>query len=240
MTEAKAPATIKVRVGFPLAERPYHGEFTLDTTVGTVRARAMAEFGASEDARFVYYLTHKDDRQADETTIGNLVGKARALKFTLVKQITQGWARPVVDAETKLNLEADEAAVGNFLEKHGGRLERDPGEPGIYWATLRPKNTTEEEYYARVAWSCYPHAPPSVKFADHVCGSLNVTSAWPVAPGFRPTSFDICKPLTAEGFALHPEWHTGPDAWPTTGNPFLWVVQTLQHDLDTGYEGRSA
>ncbi len=90
MTAAKAPATIKVRVGFPLAEGPYHGEFAPDTTVGTVRARAMEEFGASEDARFVYYLTHKNDRQADEAAIGSVADKARSLKFTLVKQITQG------------------------------------------------------------------------------------------------------------------------------------------------------
>ncbi len=145
----------------------------------------------------------------------------------------------MVDAETKLNLEEDEVAVRNFLEEHGGRLERDPGGPGVYWATLRPRSMPEEEYYAWLAWSGYPHAPPSVKFANRVGGRLDVTSAWPVAPGFRPTAFDICKPLTAEGFALHPEWRAGPEAWPTTGNPFLWVVQTLQHDLDTGYGGRS-
>lgn len=40
--------------------------------------------------QYSYYLTHKDDRQTDETTIGSLAGRARAVKFTLVKELTQG------------------------------------------------------------------------------------------------------------------------------------------------------
>jgi hypothetical protein len=39
---------------------------------------------------------------------------------------------------------------------------------------------------------------------------------------------------------INPAVATGPTAWPTTGNPFLWVVETLQEDLDTGYVGRAA
>lgn len=78
-----------------------------------------------------------------------------------------------------------------------------------------------------------------MKFASAVRGSLEKTSAWPLISGYRPGSFDICKPFTAEGFGLHKEWQNGPEAWPITGNPFLWVAQVLQNDLDEHYGGRS-
>lgn len=146
----------------------------------------------------------------------------------------------MVDAETKLNLEADEATVRDFLKEYGGGLVDDSSEPGVYWVTLRPRSASQEEYYARVAWSSYPHSPPSVKFADRIGGNLNATGAWPLIPGYRVTAFDVCKPFTAEAFGWHPEWNTGPDAWRSSGNPFLWVVSTMQHDFDTAYGGRSA
>jgi hypothetical protein len=92
---------------------------------------------------------------------------------------------------------------------------------------------------ARIAWTRYPQNAPSVKFADGVGGTLTVTKAWPVIAGYRPGNFDICKPLTAEGFALHAEWRTGPHAWSATGNPFLWVVSQLQDDMNHRYQGRS-
>jgi hypothetical protein len=90
MAEAEARAEIKVTVTFPLAEGPYHGEFAPETTVGAVRAAAMSELGVGGDAQYSYYLTNKNDRQADEITIGSLAGRARAVKFTLVKELTQG------------------------------------------------------------------------------------------------------------------------------------------------------
>ncbi len=72
-------------------------------------------------------------------------------------------------------------------------------------------------------------------------GSLAVTRAWPLIPGYRAASFDICKPMTAEGFAPAPRnGRTGLESWPTTGNPFLWVVETIQFDLDNSYGGRAA
>jgi hypothetical protein len=145
-----------------------------------------------------------------------------------------------MDLESRLNLEADEAAAAAFLVERGGALARDLEDDGVCWLALHPRRDPEETYYARLAWTAYPHQAPSVKFADCVGGSLTSTSAWPVVPGYRPTSFDICKPFTAEGFALHPDWQAGPTAWPTTGNPLLWVVETLQEDLDTSYGGRAA
>jgi hypothetical protein len=145
-----------------------------------------------------------------------------------------------LDAETQLNLAADEAAVEDFLAEHDGSLARDENEDGVYWLTLRPRTAPEERYFARVAWANYPHEAPSVKFATEVGGSLTVTSAWPTIPGYRPASFDICKPFTLEGYGLHPDWRTGPEGWRTTGNPFLHVATTLQYDLDNNFSGRSA
>jgi hypothetical protein len=146
----------------------------------------------------------------------------------------------MADQETLLNLAADEVAVAAFLAGNGGHLTPDPADAAVYWLRTRPASVPSEIYYVRVAWSAYPHEAPSVKFADSVGGSVAVTSAWPVIPGYRPASFDICKPFTAEGYALHAEWRTGPDAWPTTGNPFLWVIEILQYDLDNHYSGRSS
>jgi hypothetical protein len=45
-------------------------------------------------------------------------------------------------------------------------------------------------------------------------------------------------PFTAEGFALHPDWTSTNEAWRETGNPFLYVSETLQRSLDTSYGGR--
>jgi hypothetical protein len=145
----------------------------------------------------------------------------------------------MADQESLLNLAADEVAVAAFVARNGGHLTRDGTDPAVYWTRMRPAVAPSETYYARVAWSAYPYEAPSVKFSDAIAGSLAVTSAWPMIPGYRPSSFDICKPMTAEGYVLHAEWRTGPDAWPTTGNPFLWVVETLQYDLDNNYGGRS-
>lgn len=145
----------------------------------------------------------------------------------------------MIDQETRLLLERDEPAVCEFVETNGGAIQPDATEPGVYWLTLRPRQFPAERYYVRVGWTVYVGAPPSVKFATAVGGALNVTSAWPMVPGYRPGNFDICAPFTAEGFATHPEWRASAERWPTTGNPFLWVVQTLQNDLDNRYGGRS-
>ncbi len=90
MTEAKARIEIKVTVTFPLAQGPYHGNFDPETTVGAVRTAAMSEMGVEGDGQYSYYLIHKEDPQNDQTTLGALVGRARAMKFALVKELTQG------------------------------------------------------------------------------------------------------------------------------------------------------
>jgi len=145
-----------------------------------------------------------------------------------------------LDHESQLNLVEDEAAVRAFAEEHDGRLDRDEEEAGAYWLTMRPRTEPNERYVARVAWTTYPHEAPSVRFASAIGDSLTSTAAWPTIPGYRPASFDICKPFTAEAYNIHPEWRSGPEAWRTTGNPFLHVATTLQYDLDNNYTGRSA
>lgn len=145
-----------------------------------------------------------------------------------------------MDLESRLNLEADEAAVVGFLKEHGGCLERDEKQTGTYWLTLHPRSDSKETYFVRLVWHSYPHEPPSVKFATAISGHLDLTRAWPIIDGYRPSSLDICKPFTAEGFSLHHEWRQSANAWPTTGNPFLWVVETLQYDLNLHYRGRSS
>jgi hypothetical protein len=146
----------------------------------------------------------------------------------------------MADRETLLNLAADEAAVAAFVAGCGGRLIRDQADPATYWLTMHPAEAATEMYYIKVTWSVYPGQAPSVKFADAIGGSLTVKAAWPVIPGYRADSFDICKPMTAEGFALHQEWQSGPDLWPTEGNPFVWLAEMLQYDLDNSYNGRAA
>lgn len=143
-----------------------------------------------------------------------------------------------LDLESKLNLEGDTNAVVALLIQHGGRLLADSEDHQTYWLELLPACDPGEIYIARLIWSAYPGAPPSVKFATEVGGRVDVTGAWPVVPGFRPTSFDICMPFTEEGFEVHPEWRTSAEAWTSTGNPFLYVASTLQRLFDTRYSGR--
>jgi hypothetical protein len=126
-----------------------------------------------------------------------------------------------VDLESKLNLQVDAEAVAVLLAQHGGRL-----------------HAAGQTYIARVRWTSYPAAPPSVKFATEIGGRLDVATAWPAVAGFRPTAFDICMPFTEEGFNVHPEWRTSAEAWKGTGNPFLFVATTLQRLLDTRCTGR--
>lgn len=150
-----------------------------------------------------------------------------------------------VDTESLLNLDHDVEAVAVFLVENGGLLERDDkvhdegGDLGVYWLTMRPRSHPADIYFVRVEWEAYPYKPPSIKFATAAGGSLTVTGAWPVITGYRASSFDICRPMSKEGYVAHPEWAEGATAWPTEGNPFLWLAQTMQFHLDNEYQGRA-
>jgi len=147
----------------------------------------------------------------------------------------------MIDEESRLNLADDQPLVEEFLADFGGELlqRSEDANDAVYWLTVHPRNVPADSYVARIAWTRYPDAAPSVKFADGVGGSLSVVKAWPQCKGYRPNDFDICKPFTAEGFSVHPEWGTGIHAWPTTGNPFLFVVSQIQDDLNHSYQGRA-
>jgi hypothetical protein len=149
-----------------------------------------------------------------------------------------------VDAESALNLKSDEVAVALFLSENEGHLDRDDcldgeGDSAIYWLTMRPQSVPTERYFVRVEWFSYPYEAPSIKFADGIRGSLTVNKAWPMMTGYRTGSFDICRPMSREGYEVHPEWKQGSTAWPTEGNPFHWVVQTIQFHLDNEYQARA-
>ena len=144
------------------------------------------------------------------------------------------------DAETLLNLQQDCAAVAEFIGEYEGGLDWRDARQGVYWVTFRPASAPGERYHARIAWESYPFAAPSVKFGDGIGGSLTVNSAWPSIAGYRTGSFDICRPMSKEGFESHPEWAQGSTSWVLDGNPFLWVVQQIQFHMDNDeYQGRA-
>ena len=137
-----------------------------------------------------------------------------------------------MDVESQLRLEADEAEVDRFLTERRGRLvKRDEDPIGLYWALFRPAQAEATAFTARIMWSVYGDQPPSVLFADGVGGATSDVSSWPAASGYRAPN-DVCKPFTAEGQALHADWAAGHHRWRAEGNPFLFVVETIQDDID--------
>ncbi|MCU1694673.1 MAG: hypothetical protein JWR34_736 [Mycobacterium sp.] len=144
-----------------------------------------------------------------------------------------------MDLESQLRLERDQPEVQRVLVEGGGQLVRRGDDPkGLYWAVIQPCTISAAPFTVRILWSVYPDQPPSVLFADGVGGSTAIISAWPAADGYRAPN-DVCKPFTAEGHELHREWATGHHRWRAEGNPFLFVVETIQDDIDR-VEGKRA
>jgi hypothetical protein len=144
-----------------------------------------------------------------------------------------------MDLESRIRLAADQVIVEDVLAEIGGQVVRREDDPvGLYWAVLQPTATGVRPFIARVLWSLYPDQPPSVLFADQIGGQTSMVFAWPAANGYRAPN-DICKPFTAEGQALHPEWASGHHRWRPEGNPFLFVIEALQDDIDR-VDGRRA
>jgi hypothetical protein len=145
-----------------------------------------------------------------------------------------------MDLESQLRLDRDQVAVQAFLESARGSLvRRSDDEPGLYWVVLRPAGPPSSMFIVKVRWSVYPDRPPSVLFATEIGGPTGDARGWPAAPGYRPP-VDICKPFTAEGQTVHPDWASGPHAWRAEGNPFLYVIETIQADLDRAAGARAA
>jgi hypothetical protein len=144
----------------------------------------------------------------------------------------------VASTDTLLTLNADEEVVVALLDGCDGLLLREEADPSVYWLQLRPASAPQEAFYVRLGWTQYPDAAPSIRFHSSIGGRFDLRSAWPVIPGYRIDAWDICKPFSAEGYGVHSEWTQGPHAWNSSGNPFLFVVETLQCDLDHRYGGR--
>jgi hypothetical protein len=91
MAELKTRTDIQVKVTFPITKKgPFQERVAPETTVGTVRQAAMQHFGAQDDSQFTYVLAHDGVEQDNNRTIEEVAGTAEAVKFTLVKKITQG------------------------------------------------------------------------------------------------------------------------------------------------------
>jgi hypothetical protein len=153
-----------------------------------------------------------------------------------------------VDYESQLRLEGDAIAVRAALEAVGGQLTHRHGSlaesdapvdpPGLYWAVIQPSEPDFAVFVARVLWTVYPDRPPSLLFATEIGGPTNVGAAWPAAQGYRAPN-DVCKPFTAEGQSLHGEWASGPNSWRSEGNPFLYVIETVQTDINRAKGARA-
>jgi len=93
-SEGKGPKPkeqLKVTVTFPISpEGPFHAEKESDTAVGAVRGEAMTFFAIAGDGQHAYYLTHSSRRVDDGVALESVAGNAKAVKFTLVKELIQG------------------------------------------------------------------------------------------------------------------------------------------------------
>ena len=99
-----------------------------------------------------------------------------------------------------------------------------------------------ERYWLRFRCAGYPDQPPSIACFDKGAGSQQVRSAWPQCQGFRAdNTWDLCLPLSVEGFNAHPAWRDDPKVrWNANGNPLLRSIEELQLLLNdaTKYSGR--
>jgi hypothetical protein len=141
------------------------------------------------------------------------------------------------DELSELNLNDDFQQVLNTED--AGRWELEKPAPLEVWCSMSSSRLPAEMFQVRLLWQSYPGHAPSLKFRDSASGRLDLPQAWPVLPGFRPTSLDACVNWCAEGLKLHPEWQKDPRyAWDSNGNVLLRVLRTLQEELDEHCQGR--
>ena len=140
------------------------------------------------------------------------------------------------DLQAELNLRADAEAL-HLGREHDWIVE---GPNGLV-VDVRLTAIDREHYWLRFVCDGYPDRPFSVKPLDYLTKNTAILSAWPSCEGFRPPT-DLCMPVCAEGFALHPEWQSDPRLrWRSEGNPLLRVLEELQVRLNdpTKYRGRA-
>jgi hypothetical protein len=118
------------------------------------------------------------------------------------------------------------------------RLEKDDSFLLGVTVVLHSTKAPQDLYKARLNWADYSK-PASLKFLSMNTGVDNDATAWPVFFGSRPQALLCCVPYTAEGHVLHPDWAgLQQTRYEEPENPLLYVLLTLQHALDTTYEGR--
>jgi hypothetical protein len=81
---------IKVTVEFPLGQRPFQRAYGADTRVAVVLDDARAHFGAVDDPALRFYLVFHGLEVVASVTLADVAGSARAVKFTLVREIVNG------------------------------------------------------------------------------------------------------------------------------------------------------
>ena len=142
------------------------------------------------------------------------------------------------ETEARLALAEDIVEVRDSAGDRGWTIVSHEGLVVTVDLTSRIDSQT---YRLRLACDGYPDSAPSVKPIDPETGRSDTVRAWPACDGFRPVG-DICMPLTAEGFALHPEWTNDPALrWISSGNPLLRVLEEFQAHIDNPakYRGRA-
>jgi hypothetical protein len=141
--------------------------------------------------------------------------------------------------QAELNLAADVRDVRLEAENRRWVVE---GPDGLTVYVTISSHIDSEAYCIRFQCPNYPDEPFSVKPVDAETKESSVATAWPSCDGFRPPS-DLCMPLSAEGYRLHPEWSNDPRwRWNPRGNPLLRVVEELQARINdpSKYRGRTA
>lgn len=142
------------------------------------------------------------------------------------------------ESEARLVLAADVGGVTAAADDRGWTVV---GHDGLVVVAEITSRVDAETYRLRLSCDGYPDRAPSIKPIDPESGLSDVVRAWPACDGFRPVG-DICMPITAEGFGLHPEWASDPTLrWISSGNPLLRVLEELQAQIDnpTKYRGRA-
>lgn len=140
--------------------------------------------------------------------------------------------------ESHLALDDDMKAIRAAAKVFGWRIVEHQD---LVFVIDMTSQVDKETYRLRFVCTGYPGIAPSIKPVDPESLRSDVVSAWPACDGFRPVS-DLCMPLSAEGYALHPEWGRDPSfAWISSGNPALRVLEELQALLNNSskYRGRA-
>lgn len=234
------PNHINVTVRYPAATKPFvdpHAD--PHETVEHLKARVLDAFQVQEirtpDSSTLYFLFHDNQRLDNPSaTLLEIADSEHHVKLRLVQQIIQG------DGGGDLQEMAFEQDLTELLETEEARQ----------WAIkkcacltvdvrMAPTSSPKEEFIARLAWDKYGDSPPSLKFVDPTTDGLTNPQAWPICPGFRPSSLDACVSWTKEGHGLHPEWLSAPSTkWDPNGNVLFRILNILQDTLDTGFSGR--